>query len=81
MPETVTPVVVLGDDLQVRIVALLAGKQVGALAAARRRDREAEVEIVLAGEVVILQQILAEARARPSSSAAFMARPVTRPDT
>ena len=56
--------VVLGDDLQVRIVALLAGKQVGALAAARRRDGEAEIEIVLAREVVILQQILAEARAQ-----------------
>ena len=54
--------VVLGDDLQVGIVALLAGKQVGALAAARRRDGEAEIEIVLPREVVILQQILPEAR-------------------
>ena len=74
--------VVLGDDLQVRIVALLAGKQVGALAAARRRDGEAEIEIVLAGEVVILQEVLAEARrASRRAAPAFMARPVIRPDT
>ena len=74
--------VVLGDDLQIGIVALLAGKQVGALAPARRRHGEAEVEVVLAREVVVLQQILAEARAQavkqgPRSSPS----PVIRPDT
>lgn len=54
--------VVLRHHLQVRIVALLAGKQIGALSSARRRHGEAEIEIVAAGVVVILQQVLAAAR-------------------
>ena len=53
--------IVLGHHLQVRIVALLAGKQVGALSPARRRHGEAEIEIVPARMVVVAQQVLPEA--------------------
>ncbi|MBX9826200.1 MAG: hypothetical protein K2Y27_14560 [Xanthobacteraceae bacterium] len=54
--------VVLRHHLQVRIVALLAGKQLGALSSARRRHGEAEIEIVPAGVVVVPEQVLTEAR-------------------
>ena len=67
--------IVLGDDLQVGIVALLAGKQVGALASARRRHREAEIEVVLARVVVVAQQVLPEARAQAVEQARVHRKP------
>ena len=71
--------IVLGDDLQVGIVALLAREQLGALAAARRRHGEAEIEVVLAREVVVVQQVLAEARAQAVEQPAFIAKPGDQP--
>ena len=71
--------VVLGDHLQIGIVALLAGKQVGALAAARRRHGEAEVEVVLAREVVVAQQVLPEALVQAVEQARVHRKPGDQP--
>ena len=58
--------VVLGDHLQVGIVALLAGEQLGALRMPLGGvTAKLRVEVVPARDVVIAQQILAEARMQP----------------
>ena len=56
---------VLGHHLEIGIVALLPGKQVGRAHSGRRRDGEAEIEVVPARVLVVAQQVLAEAGAQP----------------
>ncbi len=47
---------VLGHDLEIGIVALLAGEQLGRAHAGRRRDRKAEIEVVPARALVEAQR-------------------------
>jgi hypothetical protein len=61
--------IVLGHDLQIGIVALLTGEQIGALAPARRRDGKAEIEVVLSRVIVIAKKILPEALMQPIEQA------------
>ena len=51
---------ILGDHLQVRVVARLPGKQLGRPHAGRRRHREAEIEVVAARMLPVAREVVAE---------------------